>query len=301
MEKCEKKILFFINPVSGTGNKEKLRALITREANKTPHSFEILATSKDGNYAEVLEKINREKITDVIICGGDGTVNQVVSALRAADVNFGVIPTGSGNGLAFAAGIPQPARRAVSIALTSQPSWIDAFTVNDKFSCMLSGVGIDAVIAHDFATAKKRGLTTYIKKSFRHYLLCKPYPFSVKTGAFTFNTDAYFISVANSNQFGNNVTIAPMASLSDGLLDVVVVNRMNKIALLYHIARQIKMGKPVQPAEMKKPGGISYFQCKSLSIHNPAMAPLHLDGEPAAASEWISINIIEKAFRLIKP
>ncbi|RYG51683.1 MAG: diacylglycerol kinase, partial [Chitinophagaceae bacterium] len=257
--------------------------------------------AKDGNYSSFHEIIKREKITDVLICGGDGTVNQVVSGLRDLNLNFGIIPMGSGNGLAYAAGIPYSTKKALQIALNAQPVWTDAFTVNGKFSCMLSGVGIDAKIAHDFATVKKRGLTTYLKKSLRHYFLSKPFPFSVDTGTFKFSTDAYFISIANSNQFGNYVTIAPMASLNDGLLDVVVVNRMNKIALLYQIARQIRSGKVMQPADLKKPSGISYFQCKKLTLHNPGLAPLHLDGEPIETSEWIEIQVIEHAFRLIKP
>ncbi len=299
--KPEKSILFLVNPISGTGNKELLRNLISSKMTGENIIYQIQETSRDGDYSDVSEKILRGEITDVIICGGDGTVSQAIASLRHTSVNFGIIPMGSGNGLAFAAGIPYAPKKAIDVALTCQPSRVDAFSVNGKFSCMLSGVGIDAAIAHDFATEKKRGLITYIKKSFRHYLLSKPYHFVVEMENFKLNTEAYFISIANSNQFGNHVTIAPMASLSDGLLDIVIVNRMNKIALLYQIARHLKLGKVMHPADVKAPSGISYFQCKNIRIRNTGRAPVHIDGEPAETSEWLEVNIIENAFSLIKP
>lgn len=295
-----RKFLFFVNPISGTRDKARLRNLIASCSAKAKCIFEILPTRQDGNYSLEIEKIRGEGFSDVIICGGDGSVNQVVSALRAANVNFGIIPMGSGNGLAFAAGIPFNTSRAIEIALTAQPLWTDAFTLNGNFSCMLSGVGFDAAIAHDFSLVKKRGLWTYLKKSIKHFSIAKPFPFTVHIGGHSFKTEAYFISVANSNQFGNHVTIAPKASLNDGKLDIILVNRMSKLLLLYHIARQITIGKVVTPGRSSSKG-IRYFQAKEITIHNHNLAPVHLDGEPIESPEIISISIIENAFRLIRP
>ena len=297
----KRNFLFFINPISGTKDKNRLRSLISQAAGKFNCSYQILPTRKDGNYAPELLKIRDEKITDVIICGGDGTVNQVVSSLRLADVNFGIVPMGSGNGLAFAARIPSSSAKAIEIALNAQPSWIDAFTLNGHFSCMLSGVGVDATIAHDFATVKKRGLWTYLKKSTRHFFLSRPFPFTFQIEGQSIKTQAYFISVANSNQFGNYVTIAPKASLNDGMLDIVVVNRMSKMQLIYHIIRQIKMGKVIKPSEANSTTGIYYYQSKEIVIQNSNLAPIHIDGEPIESSSLISVKIIENAFKLIQP
>ena len=183
--------------------------------------------------------IKKEVITDVVICGGDGTVNAVVNALQGVQVNIGIIPMGSGNGLAFAAKIPKQTGRALDIIFKGNACPIDAFHINEKFSCMLCGIGFDAVVAHEFAKQKTRGLQTYIRISTMKFFKSKPYPFEIKLDDRIIKTDAYFISIANSNQFGNNVTIAPRASMSDGLLDIVIVKKMNKISLPFSVLLQV--------------------------------------------------------------
>lgn len=167
---------------------------------------------------------------------------------------------------------------------------------------MLCGVGFDAQVAHDFAKQKKRGLATYVKQSTRNFIGAKPYPFGISVNGDAFTTDAFFISIANSNQFGNNFTIAPQASLYDGLLDIVIVNKMSKMRMLWNVLKQIRKGE-VRPYEDKKyhRTDIGYFQTKKLTIQNPQQAPLHIDGDPAATADKFEIEIIEKAFRLLMP
>src|SRR6476661_6525276 len=102
----KRRILYFINPISGTKSKDAIRELIEKKTREQNIPFEILPTRKDGNYAFLIDRIRKETITDIIICGGDGTVNQMASALQGIKVNLGILPMGSGNGLALAAGIP---------------------------------------------------------------------------------------------------------------------------------------------------------------------------------------------------
>ena len=167
---------------------------------------------------------------------------------------------------------------------------------------MLCGLGFDAQVAHDFARQQKRGLATYVKQSTRNFFKAKPYPFGLSVDGEIFTTEAFFISIANSNQFGNNFTIAPQASLHDGLLDIVVVNKMSKLRMLWTVLKQIRNGQ-VRLYEDKKyhRNKIHYFQVKKISIQNPQLAPLHIDGDPATTSNHFEIEIIEKAFRLIMP
>jgi diacylglycerol kinase family enzyme len=209
---------------------------------------------------------------------------------------------GSGNGLALAAGISKNPSKALDIIFKGSASYIDSFYINSAFSCMLCGLGFDAQVAHDFARDPSRGLATYIKHSLRNFLSARPYPFIIEANNTTIQTDSFFISIANSNQFGNNFTIAPKASLSDGLLDIVVVNNMNKIKLVYAVLKQIRVGK-VEQAGSKKflEAGIQYFQTKTLVIKNPSSAPLHIDGDPAVTATEFKIKIIENAFRLLQP
>ena len=294
--------IYFINPISGTKNKEALLQLIEQRTQKQNIPYQVLYTNASGNYFFLQEKISAEKITDIIICGGDGTINQVAAALINVDVNIGIIPMGSGNGLALAAGISRKAGKALDIIFKGSAFYIDGFYINSSFSCMLCGLGFDAQVAHEFAKHPSRGLSTYIKLSIKNFLSAKTYPFVIETNDATIDTNAFFISIANSNQFGNNFTIAPKASLSDGLLDIVVVNKMSKIKLVYTLLKQIRLGQ-VQLVSGKKfrETGIQYFQTNALIIKNPSSAPLHIDGDPAATASLFKINIIEKAFRLLQP
>ena len=165
---------------------------------------------------------------------------------------------------------------------------------------MLCGLGFDAQVAHDFAKQKKRGLSTYIRQSAKNFFKAKHYNFELIQDGKTLNSEAFFISIANSNQFGNNFTIAPQASLHDGLLDIVVVNRMSKLRMIWTILKQVRNGQ-VRMYEDKKyhQNDIHYFQAKKITIKNPELAPLHIDGDPAATSNIFEIEIIENAFKLL--
>ncbi len=295
-----RKFIYFINPISGTNGKVTALQIIKQRTAQQNVPFEILHTNAEGNYVYLKEKITAEKITDIIICGGDGTVNQIANALQNVDVNIGIIPMGSGNGLAFAAKIPKNINKALDIIFEGNTDYIDGFYINRKFSCMLCGLGFDAQVAHDFARQNKRGLATYIKQSTKNFFRAKPYPFGISVDGNEFTTEAYFISVANSNQFGNNFTIAPQASLHDGLLDIVVVNKMSKLRMLWAVLKQIRNGQ-VRMYEDKKyhRNDIHYFQTKKLTIQNPTLAPLHIDGDPAATAAMFEIEIVEKVVRLL--
>ena len=297
-----RKFLFFINPISGTMFKNKVPEIISAFSSKNNIPSEVLQTNAAGDYQYLRDKIAADSITDVVVCGGDGTVNQLANALQGVDVNIGIVPMGSGNGLALTAKIPRQIGKALDLLLAGHAVYVDSFYINKRFSCMLCGLGFDAQVAHDFAAQKKRGLATYIKQSTRNFFRAKPYPFILQMDSMEMNTEAFFISIANSNQFGNQFTIAPQASLHDGLLDIVVVNRMSKLNLIWAVLKHLRDGE-VRLYEDKKyhRNKIHYFQTKKLTIQNPEKAPLHIDGDPAETSTVFEIEIIEKAFRLIMP
>lgn len=298
----DRKFIYFINPISGTGGKLLLPEILKNKTTEKNIPFEILHTNAAGEYTWLKEKIATEKITDVIVCGGDGTVNQIAGALLHIPVNIGIVPMGSGNGLAYAAKIPKRIHKALEVIFAGHATAVDSFYINGKFSCMLSGLGFDAQVAHEFAKQSKRGLVTYVKQSIKNFFSAKPYPFELILDGRSMNTEAFFISIANSNQFGNNFTIAPQASLHDGLLDIVVVNEMSKIRLIWSVIKQIRYGQ-VRLYEDKKyhRNDIHYFQTKKISIKNPQLAPLHIDGDPVETAEAFDIEIIEKAFKLLMP
>jgi diacylglycerol kinase (ATP) len=298
----QRRFIYFINPISGTKNKEQVLASIKKKTTEQNIPFEILHTNAAGNYEYLSQKIIDENITDVIICGGDGTVNQVGNYLQGIDVNVGIVPLGSGNGLALAAKISKNTNKALDIIFNGKSDYIDAFYLNKKFSCMLCGLGFDAAVAHNFAKQPTRGLATYVKQSIKHFLVAKPYPFTIWVNDEPLQTNAFFISIANSNQFGNNFTIAPKASLQDGLLDIVIVNQMSKTKMIWAILKQLFFGL-IKPYEDKKYHSheIGYFQAATIKIENPQLAPLHIDGDPAETSPLFEAIIIPKAFKLLMP
>ncbi|MEQ1554820.1 MAG: YegS/Rv2252/BmrU family lipid kinase [Ferruginibacter sp.] len=295
----KRSFIVFINPISGTKSKGFLAALIKTELAKNNFIFEILPTEKSGKYEFLKQKIENENITDIIICGGDGSVNQIASHTLGTVVNIGIIPMGSGNGLAFCAGIPKNPKKALDIIIAGNASFIDAFWVNKQFSCHLIGLGFDAQVAHSFANQPKRGPTTYIKEVVKNYFKAKPFSFQINIDGHTINTEAFFVCIANSNQFGNKIVIAPKASLSDGLLDIVIVNKTNKFNVLLKIIKQLFTGKVVGIDNKKRI--VQYYHTKKLSVSNLSMAPLHIDGEPEKTKKFFEINIIEKAFLLLQP
>jgi len=297
-----RKIIYLLNPISGTKKKEKVKDLIIRKTRAEGIEFKILLSRADGQYDDLRGMIKKEKITDVVICGGDGTLNAVANALQGVPVNIGIIPIGSGNSLAFAARIPKQTTRALDIIFNGTASPVDAFHINEKFSCALCGIGFDAEVAHEFAKQKTRGLQTYLRISTMKFFKSRPYPFEIKLNDRIIKTDAYFISIANSNQFGNNVTIAPRASMSDGLLDIVIVRKMNKMILPFSVLLQVAGGnRLMQALEFFEEKNIIYVQTDKISIRNPSCAPMHIDGEPTDTSAEFKISIIPHCFKLIQP
>ncbi len=319
-----RKIIYLINPISGTRRKRSLREMIRQKTQEQGIDFDILPTNAEGDYSHLPGLIRNQGVTDIVICGGDGTVSAVAAALYKPDaswganeVRLGVIPMGSGNGLAFAASIPKDPAKALELIFAGQAAYIDGVLINDQFSCMLCGIGMDGKVAHEFAGQRRRGLQTYIRITMRNFFSTRPYPFRlcIPIGGATqsnspagakaqreLTVDAFFISIANGNQFGNNFTIAPKASLQDGLLDIVIAKKTSRMLFLWSVIRQVLGGYPVQSApDGNGPGRIIYFQTPSLVIENPAEAPLHIDGDPKPSARSFRISVVPKAIQLIQP
>lgn len=295
-----RKIIYIINPISGTRSKRNIQQIIAGKTKEKGFHHVVFPSVADGDYSFLRPIIKEERVTDIVIAGGDGTVSQVVGSLMNENVNFGVIPCGSGNGLAFAAKIPGQTEKALDIIFKGHAVETDGFYVNKTFACMLCGIGFDAKVAHEFARQEKRGLTTYAKLVSKNFFSASPYTFSIESNGMSFSTEAFFISIANSNQFGNNFTIAPKALLADGLLDIVIAKKTTKPALLFNLLRQILAGK-IQNISSSLNQPIIYFQTEKIRIGNTSNAPMHIDGDPAETPDKLIIEIKKKCFRLIQP
>ena len=297
-----RKIIYIINPISGTKSKSDLQKFVERETKEKGIPFFVFPSVADANYSFLHSIIKEEKITDVVIAGGDGTISSVVGSLLKEDVDFGIIPCGSGNGLAHTAKISKQPAKALDIIFNGTASAIDGFFVNDRFACMLAGVGFDAKVAHEFADHPKRGLMTYAQLTLKNFFSINPFRFELNFENRTLDIDAFFMSIANSNQFGNNFTIAPKASLSDGLLDIVIVTSQNKVSFVLQTLKQMAGWNVLETSSVvTKKSGVIYFQTDKLEIINHSQAPLHIDGDPAETPDKLKVEIKKRCFRLIQP
>jgi diacylglycerol kinase (ATP) len=295
-----RRIIYIINPISGTRAKKDLQEFVQQRTTEQNIPFEIYPSVASGDYSFLHPIIREKNVTDIVIAGGDGTVSQVAAGLMDTNVNFGIIPCGSGNGLAYAAKIPKQPAKALDIVFNGKASSIDGFYINGQFACMLCGLGFDAKVAHEFAKQPKRGLSTYATLVGKNFFSADPYQFTIESNGLNFNTEAFFISIANSNQFGNNFTIAPKALLSDGLLDIVIAKKSAKPALLFNLIKQILAGK-LNKVESSLKNPIIYFQTSELIITNTDNAPMHIDGDPAETPEKLVVTVKKKCFKLIQP
>ena len=295
----QRRFIFLFNPSSGVQKGKSLSEIITERCEHAAVTFSIEHSRADGDYSSLRTKITNLGVTDVVIAGGDGTISTVVAAIKDLPVNIGIIPRGSGNGLALAAGISRDVNKAIDIIFNGNAQRVDAFLINDKFSCMLSGIGFDAQVAHEFDRQKKRGLKKYVQLIFKNLQRIKSYRFSIKAKEVDVQLKAYFISIANSNQFGNQFTIAPKASLQDGLLDIVAVEKTNVFFVLMRILWHIRFG--TFTGDFTKRRGITYFQTDELTITNVDKAPLHIDGDGQPSAASFQIKVLPAVYSLLMP
>lgn len=296
-----RKILYIINPIAGTGSYATIQKRIEQATTRVCIPFDCIQSNAMGNYQEICVRITNEQFTDVVIAGGDGTVNQVIGAFRHLPIQFGIIPIGSGNGLARAAKIPTSPAAALTHIFEETGKATDGFLVNQQFACMLSGLGFDATVAHAFAKQSTRGLWTYTKEVIKNFSSASPYFFELSIDGQSISLEAYMISVANANQYGNNFTIAPFASLQDGLLDIIILPKQHKLSLLWQTGKQLLgLNSPSKISLQKQASKLIHCQATTLTIKNTEGALLHIDGDPATMQTEVSIQILPQAFRLIR-
>ena len=212
-----------MNPISGTVKKTGIPKLIKESLDQQLFEYSILETEYAGHAVE-LAKHEKEKGTDIVVAvGGDGTVNEVARSLVQSDTALGILPCGSGNGLARHLMLPLDLRKSIEVINQCQIHKLDYGIINNiPFFCTC-GMGFDAFISMKFAEAGKRGKLTYIENVLKEGLTYKPETYQIEDESGTTIHKAFLISCANASQYGNNAYIAPQASMSDGLLDIIIM------------------------------------------------------------------------------
>lgn len=255
-------------------------------------SYKIGIWTTINEFNELSNEIERDSYTDCIAVGGDGSVNLVARSALKTKTQLGIIPTGSGNGLARTLGISLKPEKAINQILKNVTNVIDAGEVNGTFFFCTSGVGFDAHIGYLFANLKTRGLKTYIKLIFKEYFSYKPESYIVQLNNQKLERKAFFITVANAGQFGNDFYIAPQAKLNDGLFHVVIAkpfSLLNSLGMLFKILN-------------KKANASRFFEtftCSQLSIERVADGSIHYDGEPMQQGKVLNYKIHPQALKVI--
>ncbi|MBO9615764.1 MAG: NAD(+)/NADH kinase [Dyadobacter sp.] len=265
--------LFILNPNSGTSigkNSAAVRERIHSVAKKNAGSAQILFTEEPAHATELVrEHMHTEKWKAIVAVGGDGTVNEIAKPLVDTNIPIGILPLGSGNGLARHLGLPLTLDAALKRLFEGKPSTIDSAELNGiPFFCT-AGMGFDAYVGHLFSQQKKRGLITYVNVSFKAYWSYKPQSFRLNG----VEKRAFSLSFANAGQFGNNAWVAPQASLQDGLLDVCTISPFPQwygTALAYGLFTK----------QLKQSTYIDYQRATQAVVETDVPPMIHYDGEP---------------------
>lgn len=219
------KLLAIINPISGTGKQKGIDGVLKKYLNTDKFQLFIEYTQYAGNASEIAKDAILKQYDAVLAIGGDGTINEVASSLAGSDVAMGIIPCGSGNGLARHLGIPMSVAKAIDWLNKAEIISMDTVKANDKLFVNVAGVGFDAFISHEFDKMDSRGLISYFKAVVNSFFTYSQKDFSVETKDGKLELKGFLLSFANSSQFGNNAYIAPKASVLDGKINLILLKK----------------------------------------------------------------------------
>ncbi len=288
------KIRIIINPISGSGRRKKALRMIDDHLDIEKFDYEIVRTEYHRHALELTKQAIEDGCKAVIIAGGDGSINQVGETLAGTDVALGILPSGSGNGLARSLDISLNLKKAVKILNGFNLRTIDTGLANGQPFMNMAGVGFDAAVSDGFHKAKLRGLFKYFLmglSTLRNYELQS---YSINADGREFERKAYLISMANSPQYGSDALVAPKALVDDGMLDAVVVNPFPFYQFFVLIYRLFK-------GTLNQSPYIKTFKFKQMTIQQERNDISHLDGEPCDLGKTIKININPLSLKVIVP
>ena len=281
-----------MNPISGSASKAAIPKLIENRLDKSLFSYEIINTEYAG-HASIIAKEAAENNVDIVVAiGGDGTVNEVGRALINTNTAMGIIPCGSGNGLARHLQIPMDAGKAVNVLNACEIHDLDYGIINGQPFFCTCGMGFDAFISMKFATAGKRGLATYVENVLREGLSYQPETYKIEDEDGIMIHKAFLISCANASQYGNNAYIAPQASMRDGQLDVIIMEPFDVLE-----APQVAI--EMLNKTLDKNQKIKTFRTQHIIIHREKPGVIHYDGDPVMTTADVDIRLVPKGIKMI--
>ena len=295
MQEEKRRIVFIVNPISGTSSKKGFEKVVEKNLDGNLFDWQIIRTEYAGHAAEIANKCVKDAIDICVAVGGDGTVNEVARSLVGSQTALGIVPCGSGNGLARHLCLPMSMKGALSVINKGETGFFDYGIINEHPFFCTCGMGFDAHISMKFAQSGKRGLATYVKMVLKEGMKYHPTSYDLciedEQGA-TRHFEAYLIACANAAQYGNNTYIAPGASMQDGLLDVIIVEPFKGIGgprlLMDMMLKTIKSNKHVKN-----------FRARQIHISRSEEGAVHFDGDPIIMGNDIDIAVVPGGLKAV--
>lgn len=296
MTEGKKKIIFIVNPKAGITPKSKV-IIELLAGNLIPTSKfipEVAFTERAGHATELARDAVERGFDIVVASGGDGTINEVACAMVNTGIPMGILPAGSGNGLARCLGISMSYAMAIRTILRGKTKLIDVAAVNNILYTSIAGIGFDAHVAQKFADSFIRGMLSYMQIVLNEFSSYKAETYQLTIDGVSMEKHALMIIFANSDQFGFNTRIAPGAKVDDGLLDICIVKKMPASQLLnmsYHLMR----------GSLEKTNYVEYFKGQSITIDTTENLLMNIDGDPKIMEAPVAISIKPLALKVIVP
>ncbi|MBN2214497.1 MAG: diacylglycerol kinase family lipid kinase [Bacteroidales bacterium] len=293
--KSEKeRIVFIINPVSGEGKTDKLVHLIQHHIHLKSFLPELIVTRYKGHATKIARKFIKNGVKKIIAVGGDGTVNEIASELAGKEAVLGIIPHGSGNGLARHLGIPLRSETALNVLNTGKIKRIDAGKANNRLFFCTCGTGFDARVGKMFDKQDGRGFMNYVRTVIRELMNYRPKKYRIRIDGNKYRQRAFLITIANSGQYGGNAYIAPEARIDDGLLDICIFRPFPRFA-------SVILGLRLFNRTIDKSRYLDIFKGREIIIQRKKNIRMHLDGEPVKMNKKVKVTVLAGSLRVIVP
>ena len=282
---------FVFNPKAGKKKNFELNLWLEKIIPKTI-SYNILEWKSPDDFNEIENQLQENNYDVVVACGGDGTVNRVAKTILNTERSLGIIPLGSGNGLARSLNIPILPEKAIEILLSGKQKRIDTASINGHSFFCTAGVGFDAHVGELFASSTTRGFWSYARISASELLRYSPLQYIIDVDGKTMETEAFLITACNAGQWGNNIYISPEAKMNDGLLHLSVVKP-------FPILSVAALGLRLLQKKIHQSNYVETLTGKKIVITRSTSGPIHFDGEPRRANHKIEIEIIPDSLTII--
>ena len=293
-EKPRRKAMLIINPISGTGDKRGLAETVVSNMGEAGFDIDVRMTTCRGDATRLATEASAAGYDSVFCAGGDGTVNETAKALCGSATALGIVPSGSGNGLARHLGVPVNVKLALEVLKQNNIIEGDYGTVNDRpFFCTF-GVGFDAAVSHSFAKQSRRGLLMYMKSALTEYIKYRSETYTISANGKILTEKAFVIACCNASQYGNNAYIAPDASITDGLLDIIIIHQGSPIDTAL-------VGVDLFTGYINKNTMIHSLRAPAAVIYRNSEGPAHIDGEPMVMEDIMDIKCHHRGLRIYAP